>query len=330
MILFFKRAIYDIRTNRFLNAVTIITIALSILIVSSLVLFFVNANEYMNSWKKGIRIIAYLKPDIVEPQKRAHSPLLAAGLASESKNSKLPYGRRFPAASSGELQPNLVDIKSKIQRLYGVAEAEFISKEEAMKRFREQMKRQSSLLDGLKENPLPDAFEIRLTGQSSNSEKIENLAAQLESLPEIDEVEYGQRWIGRFVKVFELFRLTGYAMSGIFFIAAVFIVANTIRLVIYSRREEIEIMRLVGATDRFIKAPFYIEGIIQGALGGIIGLAALFAAFFYISTSVEHGLSSDLLHIRFFSLRLSITIILCSMLVGWLGCFISLRQFLKK
>ena len=292
MIFFFKRAIHDIRTNRFLNAVTIITIALSILIVSSLVLFFVNANDYMNSWKKGIKIIAYLKPDI--------------GKA------------------------NLVDIKSKIQGLYGVAEAEFISKEEAMKRLREQIKRQSSLLDGLNENPLPDAFEIRLTVQSSNSEKIENLAVQLESLPEIDDVEYGQRWIGRFVKVFELFRLTGYAMSGIFFIAAVFIVANTIRLVIYSRREEIEIMRLVGATDRFIKAPFYIEGIIQGALGGIIGLAALFATFIYMSTSVEHGLSSDLLHIRFLSLRLFITIILCSMLVGWLGCFISLRQFLKE
>ena len=292
MILFFQRAIQDIRTNRFLNAVTVITIFLSILIVSALVLFFVNANDYMNSWKKGINIIAYLKPDISEA--------------------------------------NLLDIKSKIQGFYGVAEVEFISKEEAMKRLREQIKRQSSLLDGLNENPLPDAFEIRLTGQASNSEKIENLAVQIESLPEIDDVEYGQRWIGRFVKVFELFRLTGYAMSGLFFIAAVFIVANTIRLVIYSRREEIEIMRLVGATDRFIKAPFYIEGIIQGALGGIIGLAALFAAFIYISTNVEHGLSFDLLHIRFFSLRLSITIILCSMLVGWLGCFISLRQFLKK
>ncbi|MEA3416263.1 MAG: permease-like cell division protein FtsX [Thermodesulfobacteriota bacterium] len=292
MILFFKRAIYDIRTNRFLNAVTIITIALSILIVSSLVLFFVNANDYINSWKKGIRIIAYLKPDIVEP--------------------------------------NLVDIKSKIQRLYGVAEVEFISKEEAMKRLREQMKRQSSLLDGLKENPLPDAFEIRLTGQSSNSERIENLAVQIESLPEIDDVEYGRRWIGRFVKLFDLLRLTGYAMSGIFFIAAVFIVANTIRLVIYSRREEIAIMRLVGATDRFIKAPFYIEGIIQGALGGIIGLALLFAAFICITINVEHGLSSGLLHVRFLSFRLFSIIMLCSMLVGWLGCFISLRQFLKE
>lgn len=292
MIFFFKRAIQDIRTNRFLNAVTIITISLSILIVSALVLFFINTNDYMNSCKKGIKIIAYLKPDIEEE--------------------------------------NLVDIKSKIQELYGVAEAEFISKEEAMKRLREQMKQQSSLLNGLKENPLPNAFEIRLAKQFPNSERIEKLAVQIEAFPEIDDVEYGRRWIGRFVKLFDLFRLTGYAMGGIFFMAAVFIVANTIRLVIYSRREEIEIMRLVGATDRFIKAPFYIEAIIQGALGGIIGLAALFAVYIYISTNVEQGLSSDLLHVRFLSLRQSGTIILCSMLVGWLGCFISLRQFLKE
>jgi len=292
MIFFFKRAFQDIRTNSFLSAVTIITIFLSVLIVSTLVLFFLNTNDYMNSWKKGIKIIAYLKPDIAET--------------------------------------NLVDIKNKIHGLYGVAEAEFISKEEAMKRLREQMKRQSSLLNGFKENPLPDAFEIRLTEQFSNSERIENLAVQIEALPEIDDVEYGRRWIGRFIKLFDLFRLTGYAMSGIFFMAAVFIVANTIRLVIYSRREEIEIMRLVGATDRFIKTPFYIEAVIQGALGGIIGLAALFAAYIYISTNVEQSLSFDLLHVRFFSLRLSGAIILCSMLVGWLGCFISLRQFLKE
>ncbi|MDO9567159.1 MAG: permease-like cell division protein FtsX [Candidatus Desulfaltia sp.] len=292
MIFFFKRAFQDIRTNSFLSAVTIITIFLSVLIVSTLVLFFLNTNDYMNSWKKGIKIIAYLKPDIVET--------------------------------------NLVDIKNKIHGLYGVAEAEFISKEEAMKRLREQMKRQSSLLNGFKENPLPDAFEIRLTEQFSNSERIENLAVQIEALPEIDDVEYGRRWIGRFIKLFDLFRLTGYAMSGIFFMAAVFIVANTIRLVIYSRREEIEIMRLIGATDRFIKTPFYIEAVIQGALGGIIGLAALFAAYIYISINVEQSLSFDLLHVRFFSLRLSGAIILCSMLVGWLGCFISLRQFLKE
>ena len=291
MILFYKRAIQDILDNRFLNAVTIITISLSVLIVSALALFFVNANDIMSSWKKGISIIAYLKPDIVETA--------------------------------------LPEIKGKIQGMYGVAEVKFISKEEAMKRLKEQMKGHSSLLADLQENPLPDAFEVSLIESSAGSKKVENLAAQIEAMPSVEEAEYGRRWLGRFTNIFDLFRFTGYAMAGIFFIAAVFIVANTIRLVIYSRQDEIEIMRLVGATDRFIKAPFYIEGLIQGAIGGIIGLAALFVVFMLIALNVEQVSSSYIFHIRFLSPGVLCGIMLCSVFVGWLGCYISLKQFLK-
>jgi cell division transport system permease protein len=118
-------------------------------------------------------------------------------------------------------------------------------------------------------------------------------------------------------------------MGCIFFMATVFIVANTIRLVLYSRREEVEIMRLVGAADRFIKAPFYIEGLIQGALGGFIGLFVLFITFIYVSSRVEQGFSLNLLSIRFLSPGIIFLIILCSMFVGWLGCFLSLKQFFK-
>jgi len=291
MILFYKRAIQDILDNRFLNAVTIITISLSVLIVSALALFFVNANDIMSSWKKGISIMAYLKPDIVETA--------------------------------------LPKIKGKIQGMYGVAEVEFISKEEAMKRLKEQMKGHSSLLADLQENPLPDAFEISLTASSAGSKRVENLAAQIEAMPLVEKAEYGRRWLGRFTNIFDLFKFTGYAMVGIFFIAAVFIVANTIRLVIYSRQDEIEIMRLVGATDRFIKTPFYIEGLIQGAIGGIVGIAALFVAFMLIALNVEQIASSDIFHIRFLSFSILCGIMLCSIFVGWLGCYISLKQFLK-
>ena len=111
--------------------------------------------------------------------------------------------------------------------------------------------------------------------------------------------------------------------------ATVFIVANTIRLVLYSRREEVEIMRLVGATDRFIKTPFYIEGLIQGALGGIIGLAALFAVFMFISLNVEQSFTSGFFHIRFLPLEVSCGIIMCSMFAGWSGCYLSINRFLK-
>jgi cell division transport system permease protein len=292
MIIYYKRAIKDIFDHRFLNAVTIVTIAIAILIASSFALFFVNANAIVNSWKKGIRIMVYLKPN-----------------SSEIK---------------------LVDIKSKIESMKGVKNVRFISKKEALERLKNQMKRQSSLLDGLQENPLPDAFEVQLTDDFQNQNKVETLAAGLESLSQVDEVEYGQVWLGRFTNILNLFRLTGYTMGALFFVATVLIVANTIRLVIYSRREEVEIMRLVGATDGFIRAPFYIEGLIQGALGGIIGLGALFGFFMFISSNVDKSLTSSLFAIRFLSWEASFGILICSMLIGWMGCFLSLKQFLKQ
>ncbi len=218
MSLFIKRALQDILNNRFLNTVTIITIALSVLIVSSFALFFTNANEHLNSWKKGTRAIVYLKP--------------------ESNDA------------------NRLDLKYKIQQLQGVREARFISKEEALAQMKIQMKRQSSLLENLKINPLPDAFEVRLVPEFQAMAKIEKLSRTIEKLPYVDEVEYGQQWIGKFTNIINMFKFAGYAMGGLFLVATLFIVANTIRLVLYSRQEEVEIMRLVGATDRFIKMPF--------------------------------------------------------------------------
>ena len=291
MILHYKRSIQDILNNRFLNLITIITIAISILIVSAFTLFFLNANDIISSWKKGIKIMAYLQPDTTDI--------------------------------------DITEMKYKIKGIYGVEDVKFIPKKEALQHLKKQMKRQSSLLENLKKNPLPDAFEIRMKTSSQNQDKIEALANRLESIPQVDEVEYGQKWLDRFTNVFNLFKLAGYALGGLFFIASVFIVANTIRLVLYSRREEVEIMRLVGATDKFIKIPFYIQGVIQGALGGFIGLAVLFVIFILISSNIEQNLHSELFTIRFLSLWTLGGIIICSMSVGWIGCYLSLKQFLK-
>jgi len=291
MIIYSKRAIKDILDHRFLSVTTIITIAVSVLIAGAVALFLMNANDIMNTWKKGIRVMVYLKPDI-------------------------------PEIKIGELE-------RRIQGMDGVRDVQFISKNEALQRLKNQMKRQPSLLENLKENPLPDAFEIRLKESFQDKNRIEALAQRLSSLVQVADVEYGQLWLGRFMSIINLFRLTGYAMGGLFFLAAVFIVANTIRLVLYSRREEVEIMRLVGATDGFIKAPFYIEGLIQGALGGMTGLAVLFVIFLLVSLNVEQGLTAGLFTIRFLSPGASCGILVCSMIVGWLGCYLSLKQFLR-
>jgi len=291
MMTYYFRAIKDIRNNIFLNSVTVITIALSIMIVSAFLLFFVNANLLVNSWKKGIRVMAYLKPDMT-----------ALDISA---------------------------LKQQITSMAGIEEVSYIPKEQALVLLKDHLKRQSSLLSDLKENPLPDTFEIRLLPSARNDKKVEALAVEIENLPAVDDVEYGQDWVGRLSYIVRLFRFTAFAMGGLFFMASVFIVANTIRLVLYSRRAEIDIMRLVGASDRFITAPFYIEGLILGAFGGVVGILTLLVTFGIITARFEAGFAIGLVEIQFLPLGHTLGIIVCSMLVGWLGCFLSLKQFLK-
>ena len=282
----------DMADNMFITIVTIVTIALSILIASAAGLLFVNAGDVMDGWKKGIRIMAYIKPDV----------------------------------SQNELE----QVRQSIAMMAGVREILFISKQTALEDLKVQMKRQMSLIDNLEINPLPDAYEIFMNPDEQSFEKIETLAARVDALPAIDDVEYGQAWIGRFTQVFNLFKFIGITMGVLFFMVTVFIISNTIRLALFSRRDEIDIMRLVGATDAFIKIPSYIAGLIQGAVGGTAGLIALYFGYLAISANIERNFSSYVVHIRFLSWDVVLWIIVYSIFVGWLGCFLSLKQFLKK
>jgi cell division transport system permease protein len=292
MRVFIKRAIGDILDNRFLNTVTILTIAVSILVVSAFSLFIMNTNTLLESWKKGIRVMVYLKLSTAPAE--------------------------------------FTSIEARIKSMDGIEDVVFIPRAEALKQLKIQMQRQSSLLDRLERNPLPDAFEIRMIADSRNPENIEKLARKLERLVAVEEVEYGQKWLGRFFQMIRLFSLAGYVMGGMFLLAAIFFVANTVRLVIYSRRDEIEVMRLVGAEAGFIKAPFYIQGLIQGFLGGVLGLAGLFAFYLAVSFQVQQGLGAGAFEIRFLPVSTYAGIIFASMFVGWLGCYLSLKQFLKS
>jgi cell division transport system permease protein len=292
MIRFFQRAIKDIRQNRFLTLITVITIALSILIASSFALFFVNAGEAINMWQKGIRMMVYLKADVSDVVR--------------------------------------LDTELRLQKLSGVKETIYIPKDEAIQRLKLQMQNHSALLENLRRNPLPDAFEITLQPESRSSQELRALADRIQALAGVEGVEYGQQWIQRFTSVVNLFSLAGYAIGGLFFMATIFIVANTIRLVLYSRRDEIEIMRLVGATDRFIKVPFYLQGMIQGGAGTIIGLSALFLGYLTLSSHFEPTISGGMVNVRFFSATTCAAFVAVGALIGWLGCWISLKQFLKS
>lgn len=286
-----KSAIRDIRSNRLLSLVTISTFALSILIVSAALLFFVNMNAIIDGWRQGIRVMAYLQDGLQETDRSY--------------------------------------LKARIENLYGVQQADFIPKDEALARLRAQMSRQASILDNLETNPLPDAFEIQMIAASQTWEKVEQLAAELEALEGVSEVEYGQRWIKRIINAFNLFQMTAYIMGALFFMAAVFIVGNTVRLVLFSRKDEVEIMRLVGATERFILTPFYFQSLLQAAMGSIIGLVGLFIMYMLIQSRIATDMAAAFFEPRFLSAATLMGIVGCSMLVGWLGCHLSVKQYVK-
>ena len=288
---FVKKALADIRSNRFLNFITIMTISLSILIVSVFLLFFENASRVIESWNQGGRVIIYLNNDFT--------------------------------------QDMLPQLKAQINTLTQTDTMTYISKAQALDKLKKDMSSQSTFLNTLKNNPLPDALEIRMKSYNS-FEKVQKIAQNIKAIKIVEDVEYGQGWLGRFLKIFNLFKITGYAMCSLFFLIALFITSNTVRLAFYSRKLEIEIMRLVGATETFIKAPFYVEGLLQGFFGGIIGLVVLLISYLTISSGITQNLASYIyFDIRFLSVQMIALIVFGSTFLGWFGCYISLKQILK-
>lgn len=291
MMRFLSNALTDIRSNRFLNIITIMTIALSILLVSVFILFFENAGRVLSAWNQGGRAMIYLSD-------------------------------AFTPAMLPNVQKLLVSIG-------GIEKMVFIPKTQALERLKKEMGAQTQFLSTLQENPLPDTIEITMSAHSS-FDQIQNTADRIAALDMVDSVEYGQGWLGRFFKLFNLFKMTGYAISGLFLLIALFITANTVRLAFYARQTEVEIMRLVGATDGFIKTPFYVEGLLQGFLGGGLGIIILLSGYLTVSSSISQNLDAYVyLDIHFLSWQAVAIILFSSTFLGWFGCFISLKQILK-
>jgi len=291
MIFLFRNAIRDLKTNFFLNTVTFLTVTLAVLIFSAFTLFFFNAYQLVEKWIADMGILVYLEE----------------GLSSE----------------------RIAGLNKEILAVPGVADIQFIPKDDALKQFVEQLGAHASLVKGLKDNPLPDSFEVRISRASQSWDAIEPVARQVAGLTGVTEVEYGQQWLARFIGILNIFKIAGSGLSGLFFMSVVFFVANTIRLTLYSRREEIEIMRLVGASESFIKDPFYIQSLLLGSSGGIFGLGILYCLYRWMLANTQRLSYADTFQIHFLPLNWMIGIVSGSMIVGLLGCFISLRQFLK-
>ncbi|MDE2059995.1 MAG: permease-like cell division protein FtsX [candidate division NC10 bacterium] len=174
-------------------------------------------------------------------------------------------------------------LRRRIENEAAIKTFTFTSKEEALANFRRELKGQESLLEGLGDNPLPASFQLKIREGYQSSEALKALSAFLSRLEGVEDIQYGQEWVERISQAARLIRLLGAIIGSVLTLGSAMIVSNTIRLAVYARAQEIEIMRLVGATKAYIRAPFLVEGMLQGGLGAGLALGVLFAAYRFVA-----------------------------------------------
>lgn len=170
-------------------------------------------------------------------------------------------------------------IKSKLENMTEISKVEYVSKKQALSDFKAMLGDNAGLLEGLDENPLPASFIVGLSPEARKLENLKVLSTKLSAWPEVAEVDYGGRLIEDFTSAIRVVEAAVIFMGGLILIAVVFIISNTIRLTMYSRRDEIGIMKLVGASDMLIRLPFILEGMVQGGGAALFGVVVLWVMY---------------------------------------------------
>jgi len=219
-----------------------------------------------------------------------------------------------------------------LQSREAVAAVVVVERQQALEDFRRRLGDDAHLLEVLGENPLPASLQVELRPGKRRTEIMAALATQLEKLAGVEEVQYGQRWLGRFFRFIRVVRTLGLVLGGLILLAAAVIVSNTIRLSVYSRRQESEIMGLVGATPAFIKAPFYLQGALVGLLGAGLGVGLAYLAFLVVAPWLRMpvGLGQSSFTPAFLSPTTALLVVAGGALLGLAGTAASLWRHLRK
>jgi cell division transport system permease protein len=266
LLAFLRAALRGISASPLTSGVAIATIGVSLVLVGAFALLVANMQRLLDDFGDALHVTAYLEDGLSEDHQRQ----LAATAAT----------------------------------VEGVTSVRLVSKQEALERFRGGVGRGAALLEGLSENPLPASLEIGLAPEHRSAAGLARVSGSLDGLPGIQELTSGQDWVEGYLRAIALVRGVGWGLALILALATLLIVANTIRLAVLSRRDELEILALVGASRAYVGTPFLIEGLIQGAAGGALALLLLYAVFRLVLPGFEFGLELLLggVEPRFFTL----------------------------
>lgn len=211
-------------------------------------------------------------------------------------------------------------------------DVKFVSKEDAYQEFVKD-KEIFSIMQSFDTNPLPNSIKVKLKNYTGKN--IERLVSLLKSKEGIEDIQYGGKEIENLINILNVIKIIAIAAGIIFIISSLFVVSNIINLTIYARRNDIYILKMVGATNTFIRMPFILEGVIHGFLGGAIGWFILYVVVKVLLTEIKKQTGIDfstfyLFNPEFFSFKFLLASVLSGVTLGFLGSLLSLGKLKEK
>lgn len=287
---FFREAFRRLWLSKRTSFVAIAMIAMSLLILGSFLLVSENLERAVQQWEGQSRAHIYLEDSATPQQVQAVEHYLA---------------------THREL-----------------AKRRFVTREEALTRFQSYFANLSEVVGQLEENPFPPSFEVDVPPAVVHTPRFEREMIELRALPGVEQVQFDWEWIDRLRRLVSFINIAGFVAGGVLAVAAAFTIANVIRLTMMLYREEIAIMRLVGATERIIRGPFLIEGLLQGTIGGLLAVAILFGLFELARQTLapSSSLLWGFLFATFLPWQKVAALVAGGMLAGWFGSWLSVRE----
>jgi len=287
----FRTTLSNILKNKQTFSLSVATITISIFILGLFLILFSNLNGFLSKLDDQVQLIVYLNDSINSSERAVLEDIISKSpfVKSMTKVSKKIAWEEFQSNISENLKP-LLDIKF---------------------------------------NPLPASYKIQFHEADSRLDHIRELSEKLKAKKGIESVEYGQEWIAKFEKFMFFSRLFLFAMGGLLCFGLILIISNTIRLSIYSRQDEIELMLLIGATPSFVKVPFLLEGMLQGFTGSILSLFLIRGINLYLKDEFQLAIESMSAEFKFTTEPYLFGLVGLSLLVGLLASYISTFQFMR-
>jgi cell division transport system permease protein len=265
------------------------TIALALFVLGAFLLVTTNLERLGAEWSRAAELSVYLTDDVTPAQRQAIETVLTPGSL--------------------------------------IASRDYLSKIDALAQFKQTFGDLASTIDGLGDNPLPASIEVRLQPGAAVAASVEALSATVRSMPGVADVRFDRQWLNRLLAAIAVIRVVGIALASVLTFAAALTVANVVRLGLHARRDELDIMNLVGAPQAYIRGPFVMEGVLQGGIGSMIALVVLGAAFFALRARYLTPLASalSLSSVRFLPIGLCLWVVVGGMAVGCVGGLVAAR-----